>query len=89
MSSSRVEVSSVCARASVVCCWSMVVSSSSSLEEKKSDGWFRGVLGSDSGWEGSCQLGWFKVEMVAVRESTTLVGKLDLLLRLILGEGQA
>ena len=89
MSSSRVEVLRVCARVSVVCCWSTVVSSSSSSEEKKSDGWFRGVLGKDSGWEGSRQLGWFEVEMVAVRESTTLIGKLDLLLRLVLGEGQA
>ena len=65
------------------------MSSSSLSEEKKSDGWFRGVLGSDSGWEGSRQLGLFKVEMVAVREGTTLIGKLDLLLCLVLGKGQA
>ena len=52
-----------------------MVSSSSSSEEKKSDGWFRGVLGKDSGWEGSCQLEVFKEEMVAVRESTTLISK--------------
>ena len=74
---------------SAVCCWSTVVSSSSSSEEKKSDGWFRGVLGGDSGWEGSRQLGRFEVEMVTVRESTMPIGKLDLLLRLVLGEGQA
>ena len=75
MSSSRVEVSRVCARASAVCCWSTVVSSSSSSEEKKSDGWFGGVLGGDSGWEGSRQLGLFEVEMVAVRESTMPIGE--------------
>ena len=75
VSSSRVKVLRVCARASAVCCWSTVVSSSSSSEEKKSDGWFGGVLGSDSGWEGSHQLGWFKVEMVAVHEGTTPVGR--------------
>ena len=74
MLSSRVEVSSVCARASAVCCWSIVASSSSSSEEKKSDGWSREVLGGDSGWEGSRQLGWFEVEMVVVHEGTTLVG---------------
>ena len=73
--------------ASAVCCWSTVVSSSSSSEEKKSEGWFRGVLGGDSGWEGSRQLGRFRVEMVAVRESTTPIGKLDLLLCLVLGKG--
>ena len=89
VSSLRVAVSRVCARASAVCCWSTVVSSSSSSEEKKSDGWFRGVLGGDSGWKGSRQLGWFVVEMVAVRESTTPIGKLDLLLHLVLGKGQA
>ena len=66
-----------------------MVSSSSSSEEKKSDGWFRGVLGGDSGWEGSRQLGLFEVEMVAVYESTTQIGKLDLLLCLVLGKGQA
>ena len=66
-----------------------MVSSSSSSEEKKSDGWFRGVLGRDSGWEGSRQLEGFKVEMVAVQEGTSPDGKLDLLLRLVLGKGQA
>ena len=60
----------------------------SSLEGKKSNGWFGGVLGGDSGWEGSCQLGLFEVEMVVVREGTTPVGKLDLLLCLVLGKGQ-
>ena len=51
-----------------------MVSSLSLLEEKKSDGWFEGVLGRDSGCEGSCQLGLFKVEMVAVCEGTMLAG---------------
>ena len=60
------------------CCWGTVVSSLSSSEEKKSGGWFRGVLGGDSGCEGSCQLELFKVEMMAVHEGMTLVGKLDL-----------
>ena len=67
----------------------MVVSSLSSLEGKKSNGWFGGVLGSDSGWEGSRQLELFKVEMVVVCEGTMPDGKLDLLLRLVLGKGQA
>ena len=62
---------------------------SSSEGKKLDDGWFRGVLGGDSGWEGSCQLELFEVEMVAVREGMTLIGKQDLLLRLVLGEGQA
>ena len=76
VSSSRAsEVSSVCARVPADCCWRTVVSSSSSLEEKKSDGWFGGVLGGDSGWEGSRQLEWFEVEMVAVCEGTMPVGK--------------
>ena len=66
------------------------MSSLSLLEGKKSDdGWFRGVLGEDSGWEGSCQLELFKEEMVAVREGMMPIGKLDLLLRLVLGKGQA
>ena len=66
------------------------MSSSSSLEGKKSDnGWFLGVLGKDSGCEGSCQLELFKVEMVAVHEGMTPVDKLDLLLRLAQGKGQA
>ena len=66
-----------------------MVSSLSSSEGKKSESWFRGVLGNDSGWEGSCQLRLFKMEMVAVREGTTPIGKLDLLLHLVLGEEQA
>ena len=70
-------------------CWGTVVSSSSSSEEKKSDGWSREVLGGDSGWEGSRQLGLVEVEMVAVRESTTPIDKLDLLLCLVLDKGQA
>ena len=90
MSSSRVsETSRVCARVPVDCCWRTVVSSSSSSEEKKSDGWFGGVLGNDSGWEGSHQLESFKVEMVAVCEGMTPIGKLDLLLCLVLGKEQA
>ena len=75
VSSSRVEVSRVCARVSAVCCWSTVASSSSSSEEKKSDGCCRGVLGKDSGWEGSRQLEVFKEEMVAVCDGTTPNGK--------------
>ena len=66
-----------------------MASSSSSSEGKKSESWFRGVLGKDSGWEGSRQLEVFKEEMVAVQEGTTPSGKLDLLLRLVLGKGQA
>ena len=70
--SSRVsEVSISCVRVLADCCWSTVVSSSSSSEGKKSDGWFGGVLGSDSGWEDSRQLRLFKVEMVTVHESMT------------------
>ena len=90
MSSSRVsEVLISCARVPVDCCWGTVVSSSSSSERKKSDdGWFRGVLGNDSGWEDSCQLRLFKVEMVAVCEGMLPIAKLDLLLRLVLGKGQ-
>ena len=66
------------------------MSSSSLSERKKSDnGWFGGVLGRDLGCKGSHQLELFKVEMVAVHEGTTLVGKLDLLLHLVLGKGQA
>ena len=65
------------------------MSSLSSSEGKKSDdGWFLGVLGRDSGCEGSCQLEVFEVEMVAVHEGMTPIGKLDLLLRLILDKGQ-
>ena len=66
-----------------------MVSSSSSSEGKTSEGVFRGVLGKDSGWEGSRQLEVFKEEMVAVCEGTMPIGKLDLLLRLVLGKGQA
>ena len=76
VSSSRAsEVLRVCTRVPVDCCWRTVVSSLSSLEGKKSDGWFEGVLGGDSGWEGSHQLELFEVEMVMVREGMTLVGK--------------
>ena len=68
----------------------MVVSSSFSSEGKKLDkGWFFRVLGGDSGCKGSHQLELFEVEIVVVRESTMLVDKLDLLLCLVLGEGQA
>ena len=91
MSSSRVnKVSSLQARVPADCCWGTVVSSSSSSEGKKSvDDWFTGVLGGDSGCEGSHQLELFKMEMVVVHEGTTPVGKLDLLLHLVLGKGQA
>ena len=69
VSSSRAsEISSVCARVPADCCWRTVVSSSSSSEGKKSDGWFGGVLDNDSGWEGSRQLELFEVEMVVVHE---------------------
>ena len=61
----------------------------SSLEGKKLDSWFRGVLGRDSGCEGSHQLRLFEVAMVAVCESMMPVGKLDLLLCLVLGKEQA
>ena len=65
-------------------------SSSPSSEEKKSDdGWFLRVLGGDLGYEGSRQLELFEVEMMAVHESTMPVGKLDLVLCLVLGKGQA
>ena len=68
MSSSRVnKVLSFQARLPVDLCWGTVVSSSSSSEGKKSDdGLFRGVLGGDSGCEGSRQLELFEEEMVAV-----------------------
>ena len=46
------------------------------------------ALGGDLGCEGSCQLKVFKVEMVTVYKGTTLIGKLDLSLCLILGKGQ-
>ena len=67
-----------CVRIPADCCWRTVVSSSSLLEGKKSEGWFGGVLGKDSGWEGSRQLRSFEVEMVAVHEGTTPISKLDL-----------
>ena len=71
------------------CCGGTVVSSSSSSAEKKLEGGlFLRVLGRELSWEGSCQLELFKVEMVAVHESTAPVSKLDLLLCLILGKGQ-
>ena len=55
--------------------WEAVVSSLSLSEGKKSDnGWFFRVLGGDLGCKGSCQLELFKVEMVAVCESTMPVG---------------
>ena len=91
MSSSRVnEMSSFQARLPADHCWRTVVSSSSSLEGKKSDdGWFLEILDGDSGYEGSCQLELFKVEMVAVCEGTMLIGMLDLLLHLVLSKRQA
>ena len=66
-----------------------MVSSSSSSEGRRSDDWFKRVLGGDSGCEGSHQLRLFKVEMVAVYKGTIPVGKLDLLLHLVLRKGQA
>ena len=58
--------------------------------DKKSDnGWFLEVLDGDSGCEVSHQLELLKVEMVAVCGSMTPVSKLDLLLHLVLGKGQA
>ena len=73
--SSRVnKESSLQARVPADCCWRTVVSSLSLLEGKKSDdGWFLGVLGGDSGCEGSRQLELFKEEMVAVCECITPV----------------
>ena len=58
MLSSRVNgVSNFQARLLMDHCWGILVSSSSLSEGKKSDeGWFLGVLGGDSGCEGSCQL---------------------------------
>ena len=50
------------------CCWGTVVSSLSLSEWEKSDGWFEGVLGRDSGCEDSHQLRLFEVEIVAVHE---------------------
>ena len=74
MSSLRVsEVSSSCTRAPADRCWRTVVSSSSSLEGKKSDGWSKGVLGEDLGWGGFHQLWLFEAEMVVVHECTSPV----------------
>ena len=88
--SSRVnKESSLQARVPADCCWRTVVSSSSLSEGKKLyNGWFRGVLGEDSGCKGSRQLELFKEEMVVVCEGTMPVGKLDLLLHLVLDKGQ-
>ena len=66
------------------------MNSSSLLEGKKLDGgWFLGVLSGDSGCEGSRQLELFDMEMVTVHEGMMPVDKLDLLLHLVLDEGQA
>ena len=66
------------------------MSSSSLLERKKlDDGWSMRILGGDSGCKGSHQLMLFEVEMVMVHKSMTPVGKLDLLLCLVLGKGEA
>ena len=65
------------------------VRSLSLSEGKKLDsGLFLEVLGGELGYKVSCQLELFEVEMVVVHESMALVGKLDLLLYLVLGEGQ-
>ena len=91
MSSSRVsEVLSFQVRLLADLCWRAVVSSLSLLEGKKlDDGWFLGVLGGDSGCEGSRQLELSKVGMVVVHKGMVLIGKLDLLLHLVLGKRQA
>ena len=47
------------------------------------------ILDGESGYKGSCQLELLKVELVVVCEGIMLVGKLDLLLCLVLGKGQA
>ena len=66
------------------------MNSSSFSEEKESDnGLFLGVLDGKLGCKVSCQLELFEVEMVVVYESMMPVGKLDLLLCLVLGKGQA
>ena len=90
ISSSRVnEVSSFQVRLLVDYCWGTKVSSSSLSEQKKSDdGWLLGVLDGDLGYEGSCQLELFEVEMVVVHDGMTLIGKLDLLLHSVLGKEQ-
>ena len=68
----------------------MVVSSSSSLERKKSDdGLFLEVLDGELDYKVSHQLELFEVRMVVVYESMMPVGKLDLLLCLVLGKRQA
>ena len=58
----------------------MVGSSSSSSEGKKSDDGllFLRVLDGDLGWEVSCKLGLFKVEIVVVHENTMPFDKLDI-----------
>ena len=64
-------------------------SSSSSSEGKKFDsGWFLEVLDGDSSCEGSRQLELFKVEIVAVHESTTPVGEARSFITLGPGKGQ-
>ena len=88
LSSSFNKELSLQARIPVDCCWGTVVSSSSSSEGKKSDdGWFLEVLGRDSDCEGSHQLELFKVEMVAVHESTTSVGQARSFVMLGPGQG--
>ena len=78
-------MSSLQARDPAESSWVMVGNCSSSSEGKKSvNDLFLRILGEDSGWEVSCQLQLFKVEMVAVHESMMPVGKLDLLLCLVL-----
>ena len=72
------------------CCWGIVVSSSSSLERKKSDdGLFLEVLGGELDCKVSHQLELFEVGMVVVCKHTMPVGKLDLLLCLVLSKRQA
>ena len=61
---------------------------SSSKGKKSNEGWFLRILDRELDYEGSCQLVLFKVEMVVVCESITLVGKLDFLLHSVLGKGQ-
>ena len=77
ISSSRVnKVLSFQVRLPADLCWRTVVSSLSSSEGKKlDDSWSLGVLGGDSGCEGSHQLGLFEEKMLAVHEGMTPVGK--------------
>ena len=75
MLSSRVNKElSLQARVSADHCWGTMVSSLSLSEGKKSDGWFRGVLGGDLSCKGSHQLRLFKVEIVVVHEGTAPIG---------------